>query len=69
VSVEAIGGWYDVSTHLAYDEEDGRFRIRGGASLLEGGQVRFIGEGESIYSLNAHPSTQPQQSNGTLKPH
>ena len=36
---EAVGGWYDVSTHLAYDEADGRFRIRGGAPLLEGGQV------------------------------
>ena len=36
---EELGGWYDVSTRLRYDEADGRFRIKGGMPLLEGGQV------------------------------
>jgi hypothetical protein len=36
----------DVSSSLQYDEDDGRFRLGGGGSWLEGGQVGGGGEKE-----------------------
>ncbi|TFJ86724.1 hypothetical protein NSK_001812 [Nannochloropsis salina CCMP1776] len=38
--------WVDVSSSLQYDEDDGRFRLGGGGSWLEGGQVGGGGEKE-----------------------